>query len=137
MADSPDLAALARRYVDLWQDQLTAMAADPALAESTARLLAALVPAGWPTQPPDQDDDAGIFTTGRGSPGRSKPGRASAPSSSPSGAAPAGAAFDERDRRIAQLTRRVGALEKRLSALEAGIRAPGRDAEPRPRKRKK
>jgi hypothetical protein len=50
MAESPDLAALARRYVDLWQDQLTAMAADPALAESTARLLAALVPVGWPPQ---------------------------------------------------------------------------------------
>ena len=46
MAEPPDLAALARRYVDLWQDQLTAMAADPALAESTARLLQALVPVG-------------------------------------------------------------------------------------------
>src|ERR1700761_9490556 len=122
MADSPDLAALARRYVDLWQDQLTAMAADPALAESTARLLAALVPAGWPPQPHAQDDDAGSFSTGRARPKKPTPATAEA------GAAAAGAAPDERDRRLAELTRRVGALEKRLATLEAGIRAPGGDA---------
>ena len=84
MAESPDLAALARRYVDLWQDQLTAMAADPALAESTARLLAALVPAGWPppSMPPTrrphpkaQDANAGNLTHGRAksTPGPPKP----------------------------------------------------------------
>src|ERR1700744_3859481 len=131
MADPPDLAALARRYVDLWQDQLTAMAADPALAESTARLLAALVPAGWPPQTHAQDDDAGRFSPRRARAKKPPPATAEA------GAAAAGAAPDERDRRLAELTRRVGALEKRLAALEAGIRAPGRDAEPRPRRRLK
>src|SRR5690242_10668845 len=38
MAEPPDLASLAKRYLDLWQEQLTAMAADPDLAESLARL---------------------------------------------------------------------------------------------------
>ncbi|HEV8015510.1 MAG TPA: hypothetical protein VGP48_08235 [Stellaceae bacterium] len=124
MAESPDLAALARRYVDLWQDQLTAMAADPALAESTARLLAALVPAGWPPQPRHQDDDAGIFSPGSGT-------------RSTTGPAAAGAASGQRDRSVDKLTRRLAALEKRLAALEAGIRPRGRNAQPRARRRKK
>ncbi|HVA14631.1 MAG TPA: hypothetical protein VNF99_15395 [Stellaceae bacterium] len=130
MAESPDLAALARRYVDLWQDQLTAMAADPALAESTARLLAALVPAGWPPQP-RQDDDAGTISPG------SRRSAAPEAHSSAAGAAAAGAASDQRDRRMAQLARRLAALEKRLAAVEAGIRPPRRNAQPRPRRRKK
>jgi hypothetical protein len=121
MAESPDLAALARRYVDLWQDQLTAMAADPALAESTARLLQALVPAGWPPQQRPQDDDASIFSA----PGSSSPGFSKA------GSKAAGAAPGQRDRRVDELTRRLAALEKRLAALEAGIRPPRRKPQPR------
>src|SRR6185437_13479999 len=120
MAESPDLAALARRYVDLWQDQLTAMAADPALAESTARLLQALVPVGWPPQQRPQDDDASIF---------------SAPRSSAAGPQAAGAAPGQRDRRVDELARRLAALEKRLTALETGIRAARRKPQPRARRR--
>lgn len=37
-ADLPDLETLARRYLDLWQDQWAALAADPDTAESLARL---------------------------------------------------------------------------------------------------
>ena len=48
MADPPDLATLAKRYVDLWQDQLIALAAHPELAEALARLLAAVPPSSWP-----------------------------------------------------------------------------------------
>ena len=55
MAEPPDLASLAKRYLDLWQEQLTAMAADPDLAESMARLFAGLVPPGW--APPGDGDD--------------------------------------------------------------------------------
>jgi hypothetical protein len=116
MAEPPDLSALAKRYVDLWQDQLIAMAADPVLAESTARLLAALVPSAWPGQ---ADDDVG-------------PHRAAAP-----GSAAAGAPFDERDGRVAQLTRRLAALEKRLAAMEARIRGSGSSAKPRVARRRK
>src|SRR5882672_7978528 len=42
MSEPPDLAALAKRYVELWQDYLTAAAADPDLADSLARLLVGL-----------------------------------------------------------------------------------------------
>src|SRR6185437_2149871 len=111
MAEPPDLASLAKRYVDLWQDQLIAMAADPALAESTARILAALAPAVWPHQ--DRGFDAGPAPR----------------------AAAARAAPDERDGRVAQLARRLAALEKRLAALEAGLRGPRRGAQPRAQRR--
>src|SRR6185437_6532927 len=119
MAEPPDLASLAKRYVDLWQDQLIAMAADPALAESTARLLSALVPAAWPTgTAPGAESSHGVAAHFR------------SPHAAP-GPASAGAAFDERDGLMAELARRLVALEGRLAALEAGIRRPGRRAQPR------
>lgn len=40
MSDAPDLEALARRYLDLWQDQMAAMAADPAMMEALSRTFA-------------------------------------------------------------------------------------------------
>jgi hypothetical protein len=113
MAEPPDLSALAKRYVDLWQDQLIAMAADPALAEGTARLLAALVPAGWP---PGQTDEAGQAWA------------AAAPRT-----AAAGPPFDERDGGMVELARRLAALEKRLAAMETRIRDRGGSAKPRAR----
>src|SRR6266700_795955 len=42
MSEPPDLSALAKRYVELWQDYLSAAAADPDLADSLARLLAGM-----------------------------------------------------------------------------------------------
>src|SRR3546814_14243585 len=51
--DGPDLDDLARRYVDLWQDQVSALAADPEFAESLQKVMAALgiaasgLPAMW------------------------------------------------------------------------------------------
>ena len=45
MNDAEDPAALARRFLDLWQEQVVAAAADPALAEMMQRLAAA--PAAW------------------------------------------------------------------------------------------
>src|SRR5438132_10791066 len=42
MAEPPDLSNLAKRYVELWQDYLTAAAADPDLADSLTRLLAGM-----------------------------------------------------------------------------------------------
>src|SRR5258708_38260016 len=50
MSEPPDLETLARRYLDLWQDQVSALAADPEFTETIGRLLqvsATLSPAGW------------------------------------------------------------------------------------------
>src|SRR3546814_14301332 len=55
--DGPDLEDLARRYVDLWQDQVTALDADPEFAESVQKALAGLgsaasdLPAAWSARP--------------------------------------------------------------------------------------
>lgn len=42
MTQPPDLDALARRYLDLWQDQMTRMANDPTTAEMMARTLSVI-----------------------------------------------------------------------------------------------
>jgi hypothetical protein len=101
MAEPPDLAELAKRYVDLWQDHLTAIAGDPALADGMARLFlgAAPRPAGGSTD---------------GERRASPPGTAAAAAPSP-----------ERDKRVAGLARRLAAAEKRLAALEARLRVKG------------
>src|SRR3546814_13168673 len=55
--DGPDLEDLSRRYVDLWQDQVTALAADPEFAESVQKAMAGLgsaasgLPAAWSAWP--------------------------------------------------------------------------------------
>jgi hypothetical protein len=48
---APELDELARRLLDLWQDQLTAVAANPDLAAQAARLMAAMpLPGMWLNQ---------------------------------------------------------------------------------------
>src|SRR5215469_599364 len=91
MADPPDLSALAKRYVDLWQDQLIALAAHPELAEGLARVLAAFpIPSvSWPAGAPSAN-------------GHAAPGAATA------AAAPGGG-----DHQLRQLARRLAALEER------------------------
>src|SRR3546814_19839456 len=55
--DGPDLEDLARPYVDLWQDQVTALAAEPEFAESVQKAMAGLgsaasgLPAAWSAWP--------------------------------------------------------------------------------------
>ena len=97
MAAPPDLASLAKRYVDLWQDQLIAMAADPDLAGAFARVVGELTPLAWPPGSAD---------------GRDVP--------APARAAAAAAASRHRSDDLDKLARRVAALEERLAALEAG-----------------
>src|SRR5262245_26956075 len=51
-ADGPDLDALARRYVDLWEGQVVGWAGDAALADGLRAWLALIglgrMPASWP-----------------------------------------------------------------------------------------
>src|SRR6185437_8449396 len=114
MAEPPDLASLAKRYVDLWQEQLIAMAADPDLAESLARLLRGLVPGGWPPSP-------GACANDGAAPG--------APAAPP----PPGQRGDALD----ELARRLAAAEQRLSALEARAGPGGGRAAAKPRRRRR
>lgn len=107
-ADNPDLAGLAREYVDLWQKQLSEAASDEAMAGMMAQTvqlmnagaasMAAMASSAAPNnpEPEERSDD---HNTG-----------ASATS------APSGTDNDVID----DLNRRIGQLEERIAALEAG-----------------
>jgi len=112
MAEPPDLASLAKRYLDLWQEQLTAMAADPELAESMARLFAGLVPPGW--APPGNGHDG--FAA-----------RATAAARSPR----------QRGDAVDEFARRLAAVEERLAAVEARAYAGSKRPPAKPRRRRR
>ncbi len=150
MSDTPDLDELAERYLDLWQDQMTALASDPEFAEVMNRLLAssaAAMPdlaAAWAKWPAAM---AGLGAGGRtqdgkaaeqtdGGPGTARTGgkgRTRAAKRSPRAKAAAVAPGD-RGADLVELARRLAALEDRVAALESN---PGRgrgSARGRPRK---
>ena len=95
--DPPDLIALAKRFVDLWQEQMTALAGDPELADSIGRFLAGLP----------------VWTGAHDRPGW-RPDRTAA----------AAAASDERGGRLEQFAIRLALVEERLARLEFPLR-PG------------
>jgi hypothetical protein len=112
MTEPPDYEQLAKRYLDLWQDQLAAAAGDPKLAREMARLASLMKqsPFGWMA---DQfGADAGA------EPNRSADDRSEATGGPASaGTSPAGSADDLDD-----LARRVAELEARVAALEGTAR---------------
>lgn len=114
MNDQPDFAALAREYLDLWEDQLTAMAADPDLARQSARFFDMLNTVGAQANPLVAANLAAMLRTPTGH--RDEPLDATP---AEDGAAAAAAAPDDRDERLDQLARRVADLEKRIAGLEA------------------
>jgi hypothetical protein len=152
--DTPaDIEDLARRYVDLWQDQLAAMTADPEYWGAVQRLFDAFaagasVPdafaGGWKSAEPDakapgkyeESGESGEYeksgeyrATGRSSqPSRSaaKPAETGAPAASP---ASRGGGDD-----MADIARRLARLEERLAALEAPSRSGRKRVAPRTRK---
>src|SRR5579872_4216340 len=133
MSQPPDLANLAKRYVALWQDYVSATAADPELAEMLARLVAGASAMAaqwlrqWPVPPharaaPRPGEAAApappFAAPHRERPGPTEPGAANAPRRPASAAA----APDERDRELARLARRLSLIEERLAALESPAR---------------
>src|SRR5258708_10314093 len=140
MPEPPDLPTLAKRYVELWQDYLTAAAADPDLADSLARLLAAVgtVAALSPWQAwqraattPHANDEAARQTTAPAAPagrGREERNRTARRAAAAARAAPAASPSDERDDGLAEFARRLAHLDERLAAIEAGRRPATRAA---------
>jgi hypothetical protein len=94
MSEADDVA---RRFIALWGDYLTALAADPK-AEPLHRWLG-LVAAAMPGSPAREAGPAGSAR-------------------SPADAAAAAGASGERDAAVAELARRLDELEIRLAALE-------------------
>ncbi len=132
-----DFADLARRFADLWQDQLSALAADPALAKSVQdsmsvwqQLTPGLTGGGDPAKDPmaafRQAADAwtGMMqpvprptTDGTSDePTNTDPTRGSTAAAGPS---------DGGDRLLRELDRRLARLEQRLDRLESGAEGGG------------
>ena len=131
MSEPPDLDALAKRYLDLWQDQLGAVSKDRETAEIMAQTMelmnagatafATMAAAQENPNKGNADDDANAAPTG--TPGTNR--------GTDRGTAAAAAAPGASDSDLDELARRLERLEKRLDTLEAGA------AKSRPRARKK
>ena len=107
---SGEFDRLARRYLDLWQSQLSGLSADPALTEQIARLFAA---ANAQVASAIQAAQAGTHATSAAA-SSANPG--SAPGAAPSAAASQHGADD-----LGELRKRVAALEARIAELETKL----------------
>jgi len=123
MAEPPDLAQLAKRYLDLWETQLAAFGSDPALLDQVARTVAAmgatLVAASAAA---GQSEDPGH--------GRSRKQDAAATARAPAAAA----ASSDGDARLDQFARQLADLERRLAGIEATLAGKPGSARPQSRK---
>src|SRR5690349_23389700 len=127
-SEPPSIESLARRYLDLWQDQWAALAVDPEVAEDFVRLFqimgqgaAAMAPftafgMASAYQRSQFHDPYAPHTAGRPS------------DDTPAGAASARPAHGSDAGDPVQLARRIAVLEERLAALEAGGPGPRRGA---------
>lgn len=103
---APDMQALARDWITLWQSELAAAATDREMQEtwqSLAALWAGVAGAMLHGLPRGLPDGGGISGAGAAAPARP---------------APADAAPDARDAEVERLARRVGELERRLAELD-------------------
>ncbi len=108
-----DLAGLAKRYVELWQNHLAVIAADADVGEALVRIMAALALSG-------RSESADAETA--------KPGGV--------GGTSAETTSRQRGERIDELARRLAALERRIVALETATRGGRKHAPAKSRRRR-
>ena len=138
MTEPPDYAALARQYLDLWEEHLTALANHPNLATQTAAmfgLMGQMMPPAMPGADAGGADPLAMLraamaqmTAGAARPAATPEGgtrddrsrSAAGRPGSPAGAAAAAAAPGDGDERLDELARRLAAVEERLAELGAG-----------------
>ena len=101
--DPADFDRLARRYLDLWQNQLSGMASDHALTEQVARLFAAA--------------NAQVASAIQAAQGAAHANRETGQAGTPSAAAASGHGPDD----VGELRRRVATLEARIAELESKL----------------
>ena len=135
MSKPPDLDALAKQYLDLWQGQLGGVTEDEETAEIMARTIelmnagaatfAAMAAASQGRENRDEDDAINDVPAG------DRPLDPASPSGAPAAAASHGASDVDLD----EFSRRLERLEKRIAALEAGTQKSRRSPAKKPRKR--
>ncbi len=138
MSESPDLDALAKRYLDLWQDQLGAISKDRETAEIMAQTIE-LMNAGAAT--------FASMAAAQENPNKENPNKGNAdadtaptagnPTDTPGtdpGTETAAVAPGASDPDLDELARRLDRLEKRLDTLETGARKSRPRARKKPRK---
>jgi hypothetical protein len=141
--DTAELEDLARRFQDLWRDQMAAMSADRDIAGMMSQWMAAFGGAASPSPAPGAfnpgDPAAWMAAFGAAMPGASTKDTdhdtTEHPPAGPAGAAPAAAASGAGDVAGDQLERRLADLERRLERLEAGVGGAGGGAAKRTRRR--
>ncbi len=101
----PDLQAMARDWVAIWQSEFTALAADRETQEAWARWVTAWAAAA--------EAAAALLPVGHDGVGGAR-------STAPAGAAAAVAAPDARNDAIRRLAERVAELERRLAGRDTG-----------------
>lgn len=103
--EMPDMQDLAKRYLDLWQDHLNAVAQDKDTAETLARTMALM--------------SSGAQAFADSAKGASPRDDTVEPDTEP-GPAPATHAPGSADPRLDEFARRLTAIEERLAKLESG-----------------
>jgi hypothetical protein len=129
MTDAPDINQLARRYLDLWQDQVTALANDPAVAEAMARTYALMTKgaAAFAASMPTDNSGAEAHDSSVGNP---------IPTATAPGTTAVAAASGDPGGDVARLVGRIAELEERVLRLEAAVAGAGGGTAPRPRRRR-
>ena len=143
MTEPPDYAALARQYLDLWEEHLTAIAIDPALAAQMSTmfgLMGQMMPLAMPGAMSGGTGNAidpiaafrqtmagmaaGAAQTRHGGDDQARPD-----TRSKAGTAAAAAASGDGDEGLAELARRLAAVERQLAGAK---RSAGRTRRSKP-----
>ena len=145
MAEPPDIDQLAKQYLDLWQDHLKTMAADPQVAETmsqvtqmmtgSATAFAAMAGQAMKTQTANKDTDSHPHDQRTDDDHDAAAQDARTTRTHGPGAAADAAAHGGADIDMAKLARRLDGIERRLAALEAGAGGTGKGAGKGARKR--
>ena len=135
MADQPDLDQLAKQYLDLWQDHMQSMAADPQISETMSQMTQMMTGSATAFAALAQQalNSQNSGTAGKTSdsethdPEEHGQGTGDAPATETAtdaatnfGTPPAAPSHGGSDLDLAELARRLDSIERRLADLEAG-----------------